>query len=36
MAYFDPEQLFEAMLDVAPGVSDLNLSVGASIPISTV
>ncbi len=30
MAYFDPEQLFEAMLDVAPGVSDLNLSVGAS------
>lgn len=30
MAYFDPEQLFEAMLDSAPGVSDLNLSVGAS------
>ncbi len=30
MAYFDPEQLFETMLDAAPGVSDLNLSVGAS------
>jgi twitching motility protein PilT len=29
MAYFDPEQLFETMLDAAPGVSDLNLSVGA-------
>ena len=29
MAYFDPEELFEAMLDAAPNVSDLNLSVGA-------
>ena len=30
MAYFDREQLVEAMSDVAPAVSDLNLSVGAS------
>ena len=30
MAYFDPEQLFEAMVDAAPDVSDLNLSVGAA------
>ena len=30
MAYFDPEQLFEAMVDAAPDVSDLNLSVGAT------
>ncbi len=30
MAYFDPEQLFEAMVDAAPNVSDLNLSVGAA------
>ena len=29
MPYFDVDPLLEAMLDVAPGVSDLNLSVGA-------
>ncbi|MFI5007434.1 MAG: type IV pilus twitching motility protein PilT [Solirubrobacterales bacterium] len=28
MAYFDVDPLFEAMLDAAPGISDLNLSVG--------
>ena len=28
MAFFDPNPLLEAMLDSAPGVSDLNLSVG--------
>jgi twitching motility protein PilT len=28
MAYFDPDPLLEAMLDAAPGISDLNLSVG--------
>jgi twitching motility protein PilT len=28
MAYFDLDPLLEAMLDVAPGISDLNLSVG--------
>jgi twitching motility protein PilT len=28
MAYFDADPLFEAMLDAAPGISDLNLSVG--------
>ncbi len=30
MAYFDPEQLFETMVDAASDVSDLNLSVGAA------
>jgi twitching motility protein PilT len=28
MAYFDLDPLLEAMLDAAPGISDLNLSVG--------
>ncbi|HXB57397.1 MAG TPA: PilT/PilU family type 4a pilus ATPase [Vicinamibacteria bacterium] len=28
MAYFDVDPLLEAMLDAAPGISDLNLSVG--------
>jgi twitching motility protein PilT len=28
MAFFDPNPLLESMLDAAPGVSDLNLSVG--------
>jgi twitching motility protein PilT len=28
MAYFDLDPLLESMLDVAPGISDLNLSVG--------
>ena len=28
MAYFDIDPLLEAMLDAAPGISDLNLSVG--------
>jgi twitching motility protein PilT len=28
MAYFDLDPMLEAMLDVAPGISDLNLSVG--------
>src|SRR5512145_1312221 len=28
MAYFDLDPLLAAMLDVAPGISDLNLSVG--------
>jgi twitching motility protein PilT len=28
MPYFDVDGLFETMLDVAPGISDLNLSVG--------
>src|SRR4030095_14894950 len=28
MAYFDMDPLLETMLDAAPGISDLNLSVG--------
>ena len=28
MAYFDLDPLLGSMLDVAPGISDLNLSVG--------
>ena len=28
MPYFDLDPLLEAMLDAAPGISDLNLSVG--------
>src|SRR5688572_28141780 len=28
MAYFDLDPMLESMLDVAPGISDLNLSVG--------
>ena len=28
MAYFDLDPLLETMLDAAPGISDLNLSVG--------
>jgi len=28
MAFFDPDPLLETMLDTAPGISDLNLSVG--------
>ena len=28
MAFFDLDPLLESMLDTAPGISDLNLSVG--------